>query len=401
MKKRFNVATIIGLMLLAAAVTFTITYLSVERQFQDQLALDQTRDQSLNKVVKVLDTIENDFVGKYDPEKLIDGAVAGIVAATGDRWSFYMDKEDFKKYQTDIMNQYVGVGVTVSYDEKQAGLVITKVHAGSPAEAAGIKQKDMIVGVDGETVKDLGYEETVNRVRGEENTSVTLNIMRGQTSLSVKVVRKSYQYNAVSSKIINDNIGYVKIDNFDSRVDVNFEDAIAKLQEAGVKGLVFDVRGNPGGMKDAMVNMLDLLCPEGVLFKMRDKQGNESVDYSSAGEVDLPMVVIVNQDSYSAAEFFAVALQEYGKAQIVGTGTTGKGYSQVTKDLGDGTAINLSTNEYFTPKGKSLIGVGIKPDYFVELSTDKNSMLLDEKDDNQLQKAIEVISLKISQAGKK
>jgi len=397
MKKRFNAATIIGLMLLAAAVTFTITYLTVESQFQEQLTVDKSRDDALNKIVKVLKTIESDFVGEYNQEELIDGAVYGIVAATGDRWSFYMNKEDYANYQSDIMNQYVGIGVTVTFSEEQQGLVITKVHSGSPADAAGLKRKDVIVGVNGEAVIDLGYEETVSRVRGTENTPVTLKVQRGETSFTIDIVRKSYLYNAVSSRIINGNIGYVKIDNFDSRVDVNFEDAIAKLQEAQVKGLIFDVRGNPGGMKDAMVSMLDLLCPEGVLFTMRDKHGNESVDYSAPGEVDLPMVVIVNQDSYSAAEFFAVALQEYGKAEIIGTGTSGKGYSQVTKDLGDGTAINLSTNEYFTPQGKSLIGTGLTPDYYVELDFDGNFMLLEDEEDNQLQKAIEVLSLKISQ----
>jgi len=398
MKKRFNIATIIGLMILAATVTFTITYLTVERQFQEQLIYDKDRDVALNKLVKVLNTIENDFIGEYDKEELIDGAIYGIVAATGDRWSFYMDKEDYAEYQSSLMNQYVGIGVTVIYDEEKQGLIITKVHSGSPAEASGLKRKDIIVAVNDEAVGDLGYEETVNRVRGAENTTVTLKIQRGETSFTVDIMRKSYLYDAVSSRIINGNIGYVKIDNFDSRVDVNFADAIAKLLDAQVKGLIFDVRGNPGGLKDAMVSMLDILCPEGVLFTMRDKHGNESVDYSAPGEVDLPMVVIVDQDSYSAAEFFAAALQEYGKAVIVGTGTSGKGYSQVTKDLGDGTAINLSTNEYFTPKGKSLIGTGITPDYYVELDFDGTFMLLDEEDDNQLQKAIEVLSLEISES---
>ena len=401
MKKRFNVATIVGLMLLAAAVTFTITYLTVERQFQIQLSLEQSRDATLNKLDKVLDTIDSDFVGKYDTNKLIDGAVYGIIAATGDRWSFYMNKEEYAVYQKSVKNEYVGIGVTVSYDESKKGLVITKVHAGSPADEAGLKYRDVIVGIDGEAAADLGYSETVKRVRGAENTKVKLSLMRGEMPMTVEITRRSYLYNAVSSKIINGNIGYVRIDNFDSRVDVNFDDAIGKLQEAGVQALVFDVRDNPGGMKDSMVKMLDLLCPEGVLFTMRDKHGSESVDYSAPGEINLPMVVIVNQDSYSAAEFFAAALQEYGKAQIVGTGTSGKGFSQVTKDLGDGSAINLSTNEYFTPKGKSLAGVGLTPDYPVELTGDKNFLLLDEKDDAQLQKAIEVVSLKMSQTVKK
>lgn len=397
MKKRFNIATIIGLMLLVAAVTFTLTYLTVERQFQEQLAVEDSREDIFNKLGKIIDLIEEMYVGEYELDELIDGAAHGIIAATGDRWSYYLDEEDFARYKENLMNQYVGIGVTVSFDIEKNAIVITKVHSGSPAEAVGLKPKDLIIGVNGEKVSDLGYEETVNRVRGEENTPVTIEIQRGETFMTREIIRKSYLYNPVSSKIIAGNIGYIKIDNFDSRVDVSFEDAVGKLQEAGVDGLIFDVRGNSGGMKNAMVNMLDLLCPEGVLFTMRDKNGNVSVDYSAPGEVSLPMVVIVDQNSYSAAEFFAAALQEYGKAEIVGTGTFGKGYSQITLELGDGSAINLSTNEYFTPNGKSLIGVGITPDHYVELNFDGNFMLLEEEEDNQLQKAIEVVGLEIAQ----
>ncbi len=397
MKKRFNIATIIGLMLLSAVVAFTITYLTVEKHFEEQLVNEQSRNEELNKIIKVFNTIESDYVGDYEQEDLIDGAVYGIIAGMGDRWSFYMDKEAFSEYQNNINNQYVGIGVTVAFLSDENVLVVTRVHSGSAAEASGIRYKDKIFSVDGELVADIGYDETVARVRGAEDTPVTLGIKRGNEELNVQVVRKSYLYNAVSSQILSNNLGYIKIDNFDSRVDVNFEDALKKLLDANITGLIFDVRGNPGGMKDTMVSMLDILCPEGVLFKMRDKHGAEVVDRSDANEVNLPMVVIVNENSYSAAEFFAVALQEYDKADIIGTGTSGKGYSQVTKALGDGTAINLSTNEYFTPTGKSLIGVGLTPDHFVESNPDVNFMLLEPEEDTQLQKAIEVLLVKISQ----
>lgn len=399
MHRRYNIATIIGLMLLTAAVAFTITYLTVEDQFEAKLAIEQSRNDTLNKIIQVLDTVESDYVGQYEESDLIDGAIAGIIQGTGDRWSFYMNAEDYTKYLENVRNEYVGIGVTVAFSEQDGSLIITKVHSGSASEAADLRYKDRIISVNGELVSDLGYEETVARVRGAVDTPVKLGIRRGDQEWTVEIIRKNYLYNAVSSKILKGHIGYIRIDNFDSRVDINFEDAIKKLEEAGVDSLIFDVRGNPGGMKDTMVPMLDLLCPEGVLFRMRDKRGNEQVDYSSPGEVNLPMAVIVNENSYSAAEFFAVALQEYDKADIVGTGTSGKGYSQVTKELGDGSAINLSTNEYFTPQGKSLIGVGLTPDYYVEQSLDTHFMLLEEDEDLQLQKAIEVIELKVFEAG--
>jgi len=397
MKKRFNVATIIGLMLLVAAVTFTVTYLTVERHFQEQLAVEGSRDKIFSKLDTIINIIEDKYVGEYELDDLIDGAAFGIVAATGDQWSYYLDEEDYARYKESVMNQYVGIGVTVTFDAERGALIVTKVHAGSPAEESGLKPKDMIIGVNGEKVADLGYEETVNRVRGEENTPVTIEFQRGETIMTREIVRRSYLYNPVSSKIIAGNIGYIRIDNFDSRVDVSFEDAVGKLLDADVKGLIFDVRGNPGGLKNAMVNMLDLLCPEGVLFTMRDKNGNVSVDYSAPGEISLPMAVIIDNNSYSAAEFFAAALQEYGKAEIVGTATTGKGYSQDTFELGDGSALKLSTHEYFTPNGKSLIGIGVTPDHYVELNFDGSFLLLEEQEDNQLQKAIKVVGLKIAQ----
>ncbi|NLM61616.1 MAG: PDZ domain-containing protein, partial [Clostridiales bacterium] len=200
MKKRFNVATIIGLMLLVAAVTFTVTYLTVERHFQEQLAVEGSRDKIFSKLDTIINIIEDKYVGEYELDDLIDGAAFGIVAATGDQWSYYLDEEDYARYKESVMNQYVGIGVTVTFDAERGALIVTKVHAGSPAEESGLKPKDMIIGVNGEKVADLGYEETVNRVRGEENTPVTIEFQRGETIMTREIVRRSYLYNPVSSK---------------------------------------------------------------------------------------------------------------------------------------------------------------------------------------------------------
>ncbi len=393
-------ATVIGLVLLTSVVTFTITYLCAQQIFDSRLMDSGKRNEQIAKIEKVLDTIENDFVGEYNDEDLLDGAIAGIVAGTGDRWSFYMNEEEYAEYQESVANEFVGIGVTVVYTEENGGLTIAKVHSGSSAEEAGLQKYDVITSVDGEKVLDIGYDEAIDRVKGEENTTVTLGVVTDGVERDVQVARRTCLYNPVSSEIIDNNIGYVRIENFDSRVDVNFEDAVNKLVDAGVNGLIFDVRDNGGGYKDVMVKMLDLLCSDdmydGVIFTMKDKYGNETVDKVTEGGIDLPMTVIVNENSYSAAEFFAAALQEYGKADIVGTGTSGKGYSQVTKELGDGSAINISTNEYFTPSGKSLIGVGIEPDYYVEFDSEQSFLLIDHVDDIQLQKALEVMKDKIA-----
>lgn len=402
MKKRFNAATVVGLIVLVAALTFTLTYSAVTAAFSEQLSIERATSKRLSKIVNMVDVIESEFVGDYEFEELLNGAAEGIIAATGDRWSFYMDEEEYQQYKASTSNDYVGIGITVVFDEDAGGLRVAKVHAGSPADEAGLKFRDLIVTVDGQSIltmiEDLGYEEAVNQIRGESGTTVVLGVSGDNGEVVSHVVtRGAYVNNPISSEILEGNIGYIRIENFDSRADVNFISALNSLIEAGVEGLIFDVRSNGGGYKDVMVEMLDVLCPEGVLFTMRDKSGNEQVDYSDAQEVNLPMAVLVNEGSYSAAEFFAAALQEYGKAFVVGTGTSGKGYSQVTIELGDGSAMNISTNEYFTPSGKSLIGEGIKPDYPVAGNSSVNLLLLSHEDDTQLQTAIEQLKLKMPQ----
>ena len=393
MKKRFNIATVVGLVLLAAALSFMFTYFAVERQFESILQTEQSEAKKLQKVSRVLSIIENEFVGDYDYDTLLDGAAAGIIAATGDRWSFYMTDEDYKSYMQSSQNAYVGIGTTVVYDAENGGILITRVHDNSPALAAGLQPRDLIVSVNGTKVSEVGYSAAVDMVRGEEGTSVTLGVISaGQTGeRDIAVERKSYQYNPVSSEIIEGNIGYMRIDNFDEHAADYFGDALDKLLAANVEGLIFDVRNNGGGHKSEMVEMLDRLCPEGPLFIMRDKAGQESVDYSDASEVDLPMVVIVNQDSYSAAEFFAAALREYGKALIVGVETSGKGYAQQTRLLGDGSAMNISVNEYFTPNGNSLVGTGVSLDLEVEQQSDKNLYLLERNEDTQFTAALDLL----------
>lgn len=397
MKKRFNLATVFGLVLLTAALTFTLTRISVEQDYDNRLATEKAISARFMKLNNVLTTIEKEFVGEYDYDTLMDYAAAGMISGTGDRWSFYMSADDYKSYMQSVTNTFVGIGATVVYDEERDGILLVKVHPGSPADNAGLAKLDLVITVDGESVADLGYTAAVDKVRGISGTVVSLEVISNgeETSHFVSATRSNYLYNPISSEIINGNIGLIRIENFDERVAANFNVALDNLLKAGVEGLIFDVRNNGGGLKDEMVQMLDKLCPEGVLFTMRDVKGNESVDYSDASEIELPMIVLVNQDSYSAAEFFAVALQEYGKAIVIGTGTSGKGYSQQTRKLGDGSAMNISVNEYFTPNGNSLIGVGVIPDIELELVIEKNFYLLTTEEDTQLMRALEVMDARI------
>jgi len=392
MKKRYNLVTLIGLLLVTSALTFTFTFTIVRNAFNESLSSENDTNERLGKIISVLDIIKDNYIGQYDEPALIEGAVEGIVNGTGDRWSYYVSAEAYEQYESYKNNSFVGVGLSVIYDEKSGGMVVTKVHPGSSAESAGIKFRDVVVAVGGERVVDLGYADAVEKVRGAAGTEVTITVARDGTEQDFTMTRSGYVFEAITSSILAGDIGYMRIDNFDSGVDSAFANALNSLLDAGVKGLIFDVRNNPGGFKDAMIKMLDKLCPEGTLMIMRDKNGNEDIDTSDAAEVALPMVVIVNEDSYSAAEFFAAALQEYGKAEIIGTQTFGKGYSQIGIELGDGSLINLSTNEYFTPNGKSLIGVGVVPDHIVEFEGDVNWQLLDPEADNQILYALSLFS---------
>lgn len=400
LKKRFNLATLIGFVLLAAALAFMFTYFAVERQFEQILQLEQSEQKRLEKVSRVLDIIENEFVGEYDYDTLLDGAAMGIVAATGDRWSFYMTAEEYEEYVQSSLNAYVGIGVTVVYDAERDGILVVRVHEDSPAESSDIKVRDLIVAVGDNRVSDIGYTAAVEQVRGEEGSTVDLTVIREGTNFERKVTvgRGNYLYNPIISEIIDGNIGVMKIENFDANASVYFEEALDNLLAADVNGIIFDVRNNGGGRRDEMVDMLDRLCPEGVLFSMRDKHGNEETDYSDSDEVNLPMVVIVNENSYSAAEFFAAALQEYGKAQIVGVETSGKGYAQQTRVIGDGSAMNISISEYFTPKGKTLVGTGVTLDERVEQKDTTNLYLIDRADDSQFQSALRLLYIQM-QAG--
>jgi carboxyl-terminal processing protease len=395
MNKFVKASTIFALMLLVAAVTFTITYSEFKNSVNNQLEVDAQKQQEISKYLEVKDYIKEYYVGDYDEEKLMDSSLQGMVRGLGDRWSYYLSAEEYKAYQLASENQYVGIGLTAAFDEEKQALLITSVIEGSPAKEAGLSVFEMITAVDGESVSKLGYEVAVSRIKGEENTKVNLEITNEQgTVRTVEVTRKTVQQEAVHSEILSGNIGYVRISNFEGGVSEEFEQSVQQLINADISGLIFDVRINPGGKLQELIPMLDMLLPAGRIFTSRDKEGKEEKYDSDANEVTVPMAVIVDKYSYSAAEFFAAALQEYGKAEIVGQATTGKGYAQVPIELADGSALVLSVTEYYTPKGKSLANVGIKPDYEVIMTDEELSGFpsIPRDKDKQFQKAVEVVT---------
>ena len=337
--------------------------------------LTRGRTPAEDKAAEVSAYLDRFFIDDYDEDALADAAAAAMVEATGDRWSYYLTAEEKS-----------------SYDEQ--------VTAGGPAEEAGMQVGDIITEVEGESTLTLGMTGTRAKVRGEEGTSVALTILRGGERLTLTVERRSIETAVATYEMLDGQIGYVKIANFDTRCFDETSAAIDALLDDGAQALIFDVRNNGGGYKDELVKILDRLLPEGILFQSEDYSGTKQTDRSDAACIELPMAVLVNQDSYSAAEFFAAALQEYDWATVVGTKTCGKGNFQTAFTLSDGSMLNLSIGKYFTPNGRSLTDIGVTPDEPVELSDEDAAKLLygqlAHADDAQLQAAIRAIRQKIS-----
>lgn len=340
--------------------------------------------------------IERRFVGDYDKTEELHSTLNAMVEGLGDRWSYYLTPDETKQVREDRENAYVGIGVTVS-QEGEDGLEILTVTPGGPAAEAGIQSGEVIRGVDGVAVTAENRSDCITAIRGEEGSSVTLTIedANGRTR-DVTLERKAVHGITAAWTMLDGDIGLVTIANFYQGTADLVKQGVDELQQQGAKGLIFDVRSNPGGYVSELTQILDDLLPEGVVFQTTSYNGTKKAYTSDADCVDLPMAVLVNADSYSAAEFLAAQLRESAGAAIIGEQTSGKGYSQMLFDLPDGSAIGLSTARYFTGGGKSLIGTGLTPDIPVSLTDEQQKQLLmgqlSHAEDPQLQAALQALT---------
>lgn len=360
----------------------------------------QENSVTAQKTAEISAYLERYFIDEYDENTLADAAAEAMVKATGDKWSYYLTAEEYQSYEESMNNAYVGIGVTITLDEEQGGMAVASVTPGGPAEEAGVQPGDIITAVGGEATIELGMQGTRSLVRGEEGTTVRLTIRRGEREFDLDVERRSILTDVATCAMLDGGIGYIHIANFDRRCAEETLRCIDELLAQDAKGIIFDVRLNGGGYKDELVKVLDRLLPEGILFQSEDYSGKKEIDRSDAEQLSLPMAVLVNQDSYSAAEFFAAALQEYGAAVIVGSRTTGKGNFQNAFRLSDGSLLNISIGKYYTPNGVSLTETGITPDIELDLSEEEYAKLytktLEKSDDPQLQAAIRALGENIS-----
>ena len=395
MNKKVSLGAAICFMAIAAAITFTITMSFAKNIFNSKIANVDERANVYEKLAEIDQIVRNNALEDIDEDALMNAIADGYMAGLNDDYAYYMDQDEYQNYQMDNAGELIGIGITVSLDES-GYILVNDVTPDSPAAVAGIQAGDLIVRIDDTDVLSVGYNEATAMVRGEEGTRVNITVRRNQEELTLEAVRTKITTTSVSYRMIGEN-GYIKITGFDATTPDDFKAAVSDLQSQGATGLIFDVRNNPGGLLDGVAKVLDFLLPEGDIVSVTDSKGNTEVLYESdENSVDMPMVVLVDGNTASAAELFSASLRDYNKAELVGVNTFGKGIMQTAYSLSDGSAINLTTHYYNPPSGVNFHGVGLKPDYEVNLTPDQQLSLseLSDEEDAQLQKAISVLDAK-------
>lgn len=349
---------------------------------------------TVDKISELMSYIDMYYYEDIEAADLQESIYKGMVDGLGDKYAAYYSKDDYADFQISSTGKYYGIGAGLQQDADTMAVTITRVYEGTPAEEAGLLNGDMIISADGVEAVSVELEQLVQHIRGEEGTFVTIEIFRPDTQeyLTFKVERRNVELPSVSSQMFENTIGYIQISEFQSGTKKQFWDAYQNLQEQGMQSLIVDVRANPGGLLSSVTEILDGILPEGLLVYTEDKYGSRMEFSSDAECIRIPMVVLVDGNSASAAEIFAGAIKDYEYGTLLGTKTFGKGIVQTIYPLSDGDAIKITTAKYFTPNGNYIHDVGIEPD--IELAYE---FLGGEEDtysagyDNQIQKAIELL----------
>lgn len=359
-----------------------------------------TNTQLEEKIEYIRTLVDKIYLWDVTKEDYETGILKGLMESLDDPYSCYYTEEEYASLMESSSGVYCGIGAYVSQAKDSGIITIVKPFVDGPAYKAGILPGDIIYKVNGEEVTGEDLTTVVNNMKGEEGTSVTLSVMREGESdpVEYQIVRKEIEVPTISYEMLEDKIGYIYISEFDEVTVDQYIDAVDDLEKQGMVGLVVDVRDNPGGLYDACLEMLDRMLPKELLVYQENKEGERITESfaKDAKEFNLPLAVIVNGNSASAAEIFSGALQDYEKATIVGTQSFGKGIVQSVYPLPDGSAVKVTISKYFTPKGRDIHGTGIEPDVVVELNKDlKQKVVITHEEDNQLQTAIKTIKEKL------
>lgn len=351
--------------------------------------------ETLSKMAVIEGMIEENFYfGEVSEGDMETGIYRGMLAALEDKYAVYYTAEELSDQMQDNEGVYYGVGAYVMMDAEKEVPYISGVIEGSPAEEVGLQVNDIIYAVDGTPTYQMTLEAATGLIKGEEGTTVTLTLIRDGRTLEQKVVRRKVNNPTVTSEMLTDEIGYIAISEFKDITVDQFTEAYAVLKGKGAKALILDLRGNPGGLLDAAVDIGRQILPEGLVVYTEDKNG-ERVEYPCDGtrEIEIPMVVLVNGGSASASEVLTGAIKDHGVGTVMGTTTYGKGIVQKVIRLSDGSGLKLTTSAYFTPNGNDIHGTGIEPDVTVEF--DAEAYYSEESVDNQLEEAIKFLEKKL------
>lgn len=396
--KKQAIYKIIMIIVLTATVTFILStvfiYKNLEGNGNTKYIMVSDENSKLQAELSTIqELIKKYYLGEFDEEKAIEGAIKGYVDGVNDEYTEYYTKEEWEDFAVETMGNYVGIGVYITSDTDNQIRIITPIED-SPAEEAGLLSGDIIYKINDVEYKGEQLEEASNAIKGNENTEVKLEIKRDDEILTFNVKRKTVKINHIKSEMLDNNIGYLQLITFDEGCAEEFEEKYKELEKQGMEALIIDVRNNTGGIVEETIDILSYLTPKDtVLIKTVDKNKNEEV-YKSTGNkiVDVPVVVLVNENSASATEILASALQTNNLAEIVGVKTYGKGVIQDVLGLQDGGAIKITTKEYYTANNERINNTGVTPDEVVELPEEyKNIYDVPREEDTQLEKAIEIL----------
>jgi carboxyl-terminal processing protease len=376
---------------------FILDFYNIDPEYSILFDPDEVDKNSVRKFIQVKELLEQGFYQEVDTDTLLEGAVAGMADSLQDPYTVYFTKEQMQLFNEKSKGSYVGIGVVVTMGQDGL-LTVVEPFENSPADKVGIKKGDKIIEVDGEDVTGIRDSDLiVSMIKGEENTKVKITIYRPSENspIEFEIIRQRIKTINITSEVLPGNIGYIMLKMFDEEAGQDFNRLLDELLGKRVRGLIIDVRDNPGGSYAAVVKIVDRIVPEGLIVYTEDRNGKRQEEKSKPDELDIPVVVLTNGNSASASEILAGALKDHKKATIIGTKTFGKGLVQGAYTLEDGSGIKVTISRYFTPSGQCIHGVGIEPDITVELPDDYRDVPVSQvprEEDTQLEKAIQVIN---------
>lgn len=397
-RDRFGAGVLAGV---TGAVVLFVAVLGIRNFFTgtipgSDLGASGTSAKSVEKKLDVIDNLIEEYYlyeDDIDGDALVEGLYSGYTEALGDPYTEYYDEEETKALFESTSGEFTGIGVTMSQGT-DGTITVTNIYKDSPADKAGLQVNDVLLEVDGKNIQGEDLNTVVSYVKGEKGTEVTLTVLRDGEEVEATAVRDTIEVQTVEYRMMDDQIGYISVSEFDDVTYDQFKTALDDLEGQKMQALVIDLRNNPGGNVETVTDMLKLLLPEGPIISIKDKNGNtEEMTCDGENEFTKPLAVLVNGYSASASEIFSGAVQDYGTGTIVGTTTYGKGVVQQLISLGDGTCLKVTIAEYYTPSGRSINGVGVTPDVEVEYQYDQNNP----EADNQLDKAVEVLGQQLDQ----